>query len=163
MFWINIDFPTERKFLFDFIHKETIKRRKNQYNQVVILASRLNMNAWYFCVNYLIIFVILIFTPTYNFSDPVCVHCRTTFLPDPCLDIYSELINHCRTCAYMSRPDPYRFKYVCYGCSYFTYYVNNIRKHVTIHTGDKPFPCLQCDYKARESQALKIHVKRYHS
>ncbi|KAI5720155.1 zinc finger X-chromosomal protein-like [Diaphorina citri] len=74
----------------------------------------------------------------------------------------NELVEHCKSCPSMARPDPYRYKYVCFGCSYFTYYINNIRKHINIHTGQKPYPCRYCDYKARETQALKVHTKRYH-
>ncbi|KAI5737436.1 zinc finger X-chromosomal protein-like [Diaphorina citri] len=64
----------------------------------------------------------------------------------------------------MPRPDAFRYKFVCYACdNYNTYMSSNIKKHLYIHLNDKPYECTYCGYKCRDSQTLKVHLKRIHS
>ena len=39
----------------------------------------------------------------------------------------------------------------------------NLNIHLRIHTGFKPFPCSQCDFKGNQSSDLLRHVRRKHS
>lgn len=89
---------------------------------------------------------------------PVCIHCLQS------LSLYmSRIIEHCRTCAAMSRPNPYRYKFVCYACSFSTYLCGNMRNHVYIHLGEKPYACLECDYRAVRKQHIEKHTARRHA
>lgn len=89
----------------------------------------------------------------------MCVHCHKVLSGE-----MNELLDHCKLCPQVSRPDAFKYKYVCYGCfKFFTYYSGNIKKHISIHLGEKPYACKFCDFKARSSQPIKLHVKKHHS
>uniref|UniRef100_A0A8D8PPL1 C2H2-type domain-containing protein n=1 Tax=Cacopsylla melanoneura TaxID=428564 RepID=A0A8D8PPL1_9HEMI len=94
----------------------------------------------------------------FPFPAQYCIHCKQSLS-----FITNELVEHCKTCSQMPRQDPFRSKYVCYGCTYYTYSVGNIKKHLNIHLDEKPYVCVICDYRARESQALRMHMKKYHA
>lgn len=96
---------------------------------------------------------IIIFLP----ERPYCIHCRQFQSFDT-----SQLIEHCRFCTAMPRPNPYRHKFVCYACSYSTYLYGNIKKHVYVHLGEKPFACPLCDYRAVVKQSLLLHTASKH-
>lgn len=93
----------------------------------------------------------------YSPERPYCIHCHQF----QSLDIY-QLLDHCKSCVAMSRPNPYRHKFVCYACSYSTYLSGNIKKHVYTHLGEKPFACTICEFKAVANNKLRIHIDRYH-
>ncbi|KAL1451563.1 hypothetical protein WDU94_005924 [Cyamophila willieti] len=42
----------------------------------------------------------------------------------------------------MPREDPTQQKFMCYACSYTTYISGNIKRHVRIHLGEKPYTCI---------------------
>lgn len=91
-------------------------------------------------------------------DPPYCIHCNEA------LSSYTvQLVEHCRTCVHMSRPDPFRHKFVCYRCSYFTYNIGNIKTHINTHIGEKPFSCKLCDYRAVRKYSLQVHIKQHHN
>ncbi|KAI5697000.1 hypothetical protein M8J76_006597 [Diaphorina citri] len=63
------------------------------------------------------------------FSIPeFCIHCKS-YIPGD-LD---SLVTHCRTCAYMVRPDPFRHKFVCYDCGKNFYQICDVKRHIQRH------------------------------
>ena len=52
--------------------------------------------------------------------------------------------------------------YECSYCYKVFNHKNNFRKHERIHTGEKPYQCPHCDYKARLKEHLKGHLFRKH-
>ncbi len=50
----------------------------------------------------------------------------------------------------------------CQHCGKSCTLKGNIKKHIQIHTGDKPYACQQCGKSFTQSQRLKIHM-RIHS
>lgn len=87
-----------------------------------------------------------------------CIHCKK--FQSNCME---QLVDHGRKCTYYPRPDKFRYKFVCFACSYFTYCKGNINRHVRIHLGDKPYKCSYCDYHSTQSGTMKIHMSRWHS
>uniref|UniRef100_A0A8D8YX56 Zinc finger protein 513 n=1 Tax=Cacopsylla melanoneura TaxID=428564 RepID=A0A8D8YX56_9HEMI len=87
-----------------------------------------------------------------------CIHCSDFSTQD-----ISFLVSHCRTCSAMPRPDPFRQKFVCYACDYYTYLLGNIKSHIRKHTGEKPYKCKACPYKVATLSGLQSHEKFIHS
>lgn len=46
----------------------------------------------------------------------------------------------------------------CQFCNYTTSLTGNLRKHIRIHTGQKPFKCDVCSYTCNQRHDLKIHM-----
>uniref|UniRef100_A0A8D8Z0K5 RE1-silencing transcription factor A n=1 Tax=Cacopsylla melanoneura TaxID=428564 RepID=A0A8D8Z0K5_9HEMI len=105
----------------------------------------------------------------YNLSKPTCFSVSEYQLHTcvHCLSFRSHnvnfLIEHCESCSAMPRPDPFKHKYVCYACTYYTYHKGNIIKHVRIHFDDKPFKCETCGYRATQRSTLNRHLRRIHA
>lgn len=89
-------------------------------------------------------------------TDIKCCHCNKYISSD-----LRDLLEHCRLCPAMTRPDILKHKYVCYACTYATYYNGNMKKHLRIHLGDRPFTCSLCNYSATRNTHLKLHMKTH--
>ena len=53
-----------------------------------------------------------------------------------------------------------------YGCLYCDKVMKNakdMRKHIMVHTGEKPFSCDFCDYRSTQKVHLKSHMIKHHS
>ena len=40
---------------------------------------------------------------------------------------------------------------------------SRVRRHLLIHTGDKPYVCNLCGYQCNQSTHLKIHLQNQHN
>ncbi|KAK8375906.1 hypothetical protein O3P69_008563 [Scylla paramamosain] len=49
----------------------------------------------------------------------------------------------------------------CPYCSYSSHFVNNLKKHVYAHTGEKPFSCPHCAYCTNSPSHLKRHMNTH--
>ena len=49
------------------------------------------------------------------------------------------------------------------GCDYETTQSGNLKNHIRIHTGERPFICEVegCDYTAKQSSALTTHIRKH--
>lgn len=50
----------------------------------------------------------------------------------------------------------------CYVCSKTFNRVYSLDRHMMIHTGERPFPCQYCPYKANQKIVLQKHLSRIH-
>lgn len=55
------------------------------------------------------------------------------------------------------------FEQKCEICSKMFYHSGNLRKHMTLHSGERPFSCDECGRTFALSQHLKSHLKLIHS
>lgn len=55
-----------------------------------------------------------------------------------------------------------RLNYTCPVCGYWSRDKTNLRKHMYIHTGEKPHSCTYCQYKTTNGSNLKRHIRTHH-
>ncbi|KAL1451440.1 hypothetical protein WDU94_005816 [Cyamophila willieti] len=71
------------------------------------------------------------------------------------------MVDHCKSCTMMPRPDPFKYKFVCYECNYGAYQVAMIKSHIAAHTGEKPFGCPYCSYACAHKDSFKQKTVNY--
>ncbi|KAI5721810.1 hypothetical protein M8J77_025958 [Diaphorina citri] len=70
-----------------------------------------------------------------------CLHCNEFQTDD-----LESLVEHCRSCRSMIRPNEYKYKFVCHMCTFGTYDSRIIKAHIFKHRGEKPLKCSKCPY-----------------
>ncbi|KAG7162864.1 Zinc finger Y-chromosomal protein-like [Homarus americanus] len=54
-------------------------------------------------------------------------------------------------------------RHVCGVCGRGFRLANDLRRHLRIHTGEKPFHCPHCPYRASQKQSVNRHVRTVHA
>ena len=52
--------------------------------------------------------------------------------------------------------------YNCPQCDYQCKKMDNMKKHVRIHSGEKPYVCTICQYRTAQRCNLNTHMKKHH-
>ena len=50
----------------------------------------------------------------------------------------------------------------CPFCNRTMTHLASMKRHIMIHTGEKPFSCLYCDYSCVQKVNLRTHIKSNH-
>ena len=51
----------------------------------------------------------------------------------------------------------------CSQCDYTSKVSSDLKNHMRVHSGDRPFACTQCDYSAKQNSHIKTHTQLKHS
>lgn len=87
----------------------------------------------------------------------ICLYCSRQLVND--VDI---LLDHSKSCHYMPRPNT-DHTFVCSYCAYYSIHKCSMRKHLRLHTGDKPYKCIYCEYSSNESSNVRKHCQIRHT
>lgn len=53
--------------------------------------------------------------------------------------------------------------HVCRHCNYSTYLVGHLKRHLLVHSGERPYACNVCNFRFNQKENLKRHLKLKHS
>ena len=59
--------------------------------------------------------------------------------------------------------DDLQKRYVCNLCGRAFRLGNDLRRHIMTHTGERPYKCPMCAYRATQKQTVTRHLKTVHS
>lgn len=62
----------------------------------------------------------------------------------------------------LSRHQPESSVFVCHLCNKVLSNKNNLKMHYRVHTGERPYKCKFCNYRATKAFNLKSHIMRKH-
>ncbi|KAF2363558.1 Zinc finger C2H2-type, partial [Trinorchestia longiramus] len=60
------------------------------------------------------------------------------------------------------KPKNPRMNYTCPVCAKEIFNKADFRRHYMVHTGERPYPCSHCPYRARQLYNLRSHVSNKH-
>jgi len=55
------------------------------------------------------------------------------------------------------------YKHVCSVCQKAFRFTHNLKRHMIVHTGERPYTCLDCGGRYRTSTQLKSHIRAVHA
>ena len=50
----------------------------------------------------------------------------------------------------------------CHYCPYNTPSIGNYKRHLLVHTGERPYECKICHFRFNQTNSLKRHIQRKH-
>lgn len=112
------------------------------------------LNKWY-----------LIFHSSINrsihFTEAKCYHCHINILP-----IEKDIMEHCRVCMCVSRPDE-TYRFVCFYCDAHSELDINMMEHLSqlhgrLFSKPKRFKCDKCTFETNVRKTMRVHVERVH-
>ncbi|XP_026683696.1 zinc finger protein 64 homolog, isoforms 3 and 4-like [Diaphorina citri] len=126
-------------------HEQTVHRSNTKLNN-----KRIEI-----CILFKVIHTISI--ALFFFSDfVICQYCLTS-LPKS----IELILDHCKKCHFSQRID-FNHLYTCVLCQYHSNSRYNMRFHIRVHLGERPFKCLQCPYSSTQVSNLKSHMQIKH-
>lgn len=84
-----------------------------------------------------------------------CFHCGKVSSKE-----VDTLLVHLKSCPSLPRLHPTRRP--CFACAYVARDAYDLRKHLRIHTNEKPFACLVCKYRFKQISTALNHMKKQH-